>query len=80
MNEHLTEMNPHNIYMPSWVKPRLTGDWQYAGVIDKNPFRGTFEELVVRTLHSDHGEIREVDHYEQGAACWFKEREEDNDQ
>ena len=72
------------IYMPPWVELR-SWPWRFAGVIDKNPVTSgpdritdrdvSFEELVTRELRSDHGEEREVDYYEQGVACWFRERE-----
>ena len=60
------------IPMPAWVKPRL--GWKFVGWIPRDPLFETFEELVEDARKSDHGELREVDIYPQGAAAWIKER------
>lgn len=59
-------------YMPIWVKVRV--GWRYVGWIARAPAIGTFEEHVEELRRSDHGELREVDIYPEGAACWMKEQ------
>lgn len=68
------DMNLNNINMPSWVKPR-PAPWKYAGWISREPaFGRDFDEVIKAIpLISDHGEIREVDIYEEGAAEWLKD-------
>ena len=78
-------MDRNNIFAPAWIKPRV--GWTYAGWIPKNPITSgpnrateqdiSYEELIRRHLQSDHGEIREVDAYPEGAACWFREQSAD---
>jgi hypothetical protein len=58
--------------MPSWVKIRPP-EWKYVGWIDRESMISTFEQLVERARQSDHGETREVDIYQEGAACWVFE-------
>ena len=68
-----TEGNPYGVYMPGWIAPRPL-PWRYTGWISANPSdKKSFEELVEQSLQSSQGHIREVDYYEQGAACWIRE-------
>lgn len=65
--------NIDNIRMLDWIKIRV--GWQYVGWIARSLATSTFEELVEKGRRSDHGELREVDIYPEGAACWMKEQD-----
>jgi hypothetical protein len=57
--------------LPKWAEDR--DDWNYAGWIRRPPIISTFEELCTRETRSDHGELREVIIYQEGAVVWWKE-------
>jgi len=58
---------------PSWANTRI--DWEYVGWIARNPaVEFSFEQLCQNALRSDHGELRKIDHYPEGAVCWMKEQ------
>ena len=48
--------------------------WHYCGWIPRKPQGVIFEDAVKREKRSDHGELREVDIYEDGAVFWWAER------
>ena len=61
------------VSIPSWVELR-SPPWKFAGWISCDPILDLdFDEAVQRSLGSDHGEIREVDYYNEGAVTWWKE-------
>ncbi len=67
------------IRFPSWAT-RREGPWIYAGWIsidceDSTLGIPSYKEMVAKQLRSDHGEIREVDEYPQGAVYWYREQE-----
>lgn len=68
------DKGPPFIPMPDWIIPRP--GWRFAGWFPREPAYSTFEELLKNAQHSDHGELREVDVYPEGAAEWFKERKD----
>lgn len=61
------------IPFPSWAT-RRDFPWVYVGWIENPPGTGdSFDEVISGQLKSDHGEIREVDRYPEGATCWCRE-------
>jgi hypothetical protein len=64
-----------SIPFPSWANEKP--GWIYAGWIARhNPHRSagvTYESLVENAKKPDHGELREVDEYPEGATCWYQE-------
>jgi hypothetical protein len=70
----ISKSKRHHPLCPPWATARE--GWRFAGWISRQGNSSkTFEELVERTIQSDHGEVREIDIYEQGAVCWIKERD-----
>lgn len=65
------------IPIPNWVRLRPQ-PWKFGGWISYKPSISglDFDELVQKSLRPDHGEIREVDYYEEGAVIWWKEMSE----
>ncbi len=58
---------------PAWAGIRP--GWEFAGIISRNPSGSlSFFEYCQRALRSDHGELRRIDYYPQGAVCWTRER------
>ena len=72
MEDAMTTDGNKPIPIPEWIVPR-DENWRYVGWIGRNPFRVTFEELCERAVKSDHGEVRELDFYQEGAVTWVKE-------
>lgn len=58
-------------YFPEWAKSRL--GWNYAGWIQRDSPYDSFDELCKHAIKTDHGEIRELDFYPEGAVAWCKE-------
>lgn len=60
------------IPFPEWAEDQP--GWLYIGWI-KNPSTTeiSFEELCENAKRIDHGELRKVVIYPQGATCWYKE-------
>ena len=61
-----------NVGLPAWANNRP--GWTFCGWIKNPPSFGNFDEMVTAAKVSDHGELRAVDIYSQGAVCWFKEQ------
>lgn len=63
--------------LPSFAK-RRSAPWIYCGWLERpsNPSdvaQDHFDQLVRRSLQSNHGEVRGVDVYPEGATCYWSE-------
>ena len=59
---------------PVWAK-KIRPGWKYVGIILRDTWGNlSFFQTCQRALRSDHGELRRIDYYPEGAVCWTRER------